>query len=112
MSRLITVVTVIALWSGLLAAETSAQQGGEFGPAASLPRVWYASTLLGAAVKTTQGETLGTITDLVIDPQGVRPMMVVISRGGFLGLGASYIAVPWWEVRPASDGRRVVVVQR
>jgi sporulation protein YlmC with PRC-barrel domain len=112
MPRPIAVVTVIALCSWLLAPEGWAQRGRESGPAASSPSVWYASTLLGAAVKTPQGETLGTITDLVIDPQDGRPTMVVISRGGFLGLGASYIIMPWWEVLPASDGTGAAVVQQ
>jgi hypothetical protein len=70
MPRLIIFVTVIALSSWLFTPESWAQRGWEFGPAGSLPSVWYASTLLGAAVKTPQGETLGTITDLEPIPIG------------------------------------------
>jgi sporulation protein YlmC with PRC-barrel domain len=55
----------------------------------------YASRLIGASVKSTQGENLGKIDELVIDPHDARIKAAVVSVGGVLGLGAKSVAIPW-----------------
>jgi sporulation protein YlmC with PRC-barrel domain len=55
----------------------------------------YASKLIGASVKNTQGENLGKIDELVIDPHDARIKAAVVSVGGVLGLGAKSVAIPW-----------------
>jgi sporulation protein YlmC with PRC-barrel domain len=58
----------------------------------NLPR---ASKLIGADVENGQGEDLGQIEDVVLDPQDGRVAYAVLSFGGFLGLGEKYFAIPW-----------------
>lgn len=55
--------------------------------------------LIGADVENPQGEDLGDIEDIVIDPQTGRVQYAVLSFGGFLGLGEKYFAVPWEALR-------------
>lgn len=70
----------------------------------------YASKLLGASVKNTQGESLGKIDELVIDPQDARIKAAIVSVGGLLGIGAKSVAVPWNKVTLGSDRDRDTVV--
>lgn len=56
-----------------------------------------ASELMGVSVENTEGETLGSINDVVIhDDLGVKA--VVIGVGGFLGLGQKHVAVNYDEI--------------
>jgi len=69
----------------------------------------YTSDLIGATVKNPEGESLGSIQELVLDPQDAKIKNVVVSMGGLLGIGARSVAIPWQEVTPQSDGKAVVV---
>jgi sporulation protein YlmC with PRC-barrel domain len=53
------------------------------------------STLVGATVKNLEGEDLGKIQELLIDPQSGRVSAAVLSVGGMLGMGAKHVAVSW-----------------
>jgi sporulation protein YlmC with PRC-barrel domain len=55
----------------------------------------YASKLIGANVKNAQGESLGKVDELIIDPRDARIKTAVLSVGGVLGLGAKSVAIPW-----------------
>jgi sporulation protein YlmC with PRC-barrel domain len=70
----------------------------------------YASKLIGATVKNTQGESLGKIDELVIDPRDARIKAAVVSIGGLLGIGAKSVAVPWDKVTMGADADRDTVV--
>ena len=52
------------------------------------------STLQDTTVVNRQGETLGDIKDLMVDPQSARVQYAVLDFGGFLGIGDKYFAVP------------------
>lgn len=54
-----------------------------------------ASKLIGSEVKNTQGQNLGKISDLAIDPQSGQIAFAVLSHGGTLGIGEKYTAVPF-----------------
>ncbi len=69
----------------------------------------FASSLIGASVKDSQGQSVGKIEELVIDPQEARIKEAVVSVGGFLGIGAKSVAIPWNEVKPAPDGDALVI---
>jgi sporulation protein YlmC with PRC-barrel domain len=71
----------------------------------------YASTLIGASVKNPQGESLGKIDELVIDPQQAQIKTAVVSMGGVLGIGSKYVAVPWSEVKSSDDGKSVIIAK-
>jgi len=53
-----------------------------------------ASDLIGYTVRNEQGENLGEITDLAINPDDGSLAYVALSYGGFLGMGENLIAVP------------------
>jgi PRC-barrel domain len=53
-----------------------------------------ADTLLGKPVRTTKGEDLGRVVDVIVDRSGVV-RAAVIDFGGFLGVGTRKVAVDW-----------------
>jgi len=57
--------------------------------------IYRASKLIGADVENLQGEKLGDIKDVVLDPETGRITYAVLSFGGFMGLGEKYFAIPW-----------------
>lgn len=70
---------------------------------------WRATALTGLAVYNLQGQELGTISDLLVDPQG-RVTTAVLSVGGFLGIGDRLVGVPFERLRfayRAEDGSYV-----
>jgi sporulation protein YlmC with PRC-barrel domain len=60
------------------------------------PRVGLhrSTKLIGMKFENPQGDALGKIEDLVIDPGEGRIAAVVVSFGGFLGLGEKLVAIP------------------
>ena len=118
MRRFSVAVTVFAV-VGLLATGAFAQVGTpppQPSPAAPAPKVtlqnmpeWYSSSLIGMDVKNPQGEELGEVSELVLDPREAKVKNIVISTGGMLGIGAKKVAVPWDQVKPASDEEAFVV---
>ncbi|PZO79402.1 MAG: photosystem reaction center subunit H [Mesorhizobium amorphae] len=58
-------------------------------------RAIAASKVVGTAVYNTAGQSIGTISDLMLDKNSNNIMFAVISFGGFLGIGEKYHAVPW-----------------
>jgi sporulation protein YlmC with PRC-barrel domain len=55
---------------------------------------WLASSLIGRSVQRPDGELIGDINDVVLDQDG-RAMAVLIGVGGFLGIGAKRVGVPY-----------------
>lgn len=56
-----------------------------------------ASNLIGAEVKTTGSEDVGTVSDLIIDHKG-QVMAIIVGVGGFLGMGEKDVAIGWGHV--------------
>jgi len=52
------------------------------------------TSLRDTTVVNRQGETLGDIKDMMLDPQSARVEYAVLDFGGFLGIGDKYFAVP------------------
>ncbi len=71
---------------------------------------WMSSDLVGTKVVTSNDESLGSISDLIVEKDG-RVTAAVIDVGGFLGIGAKPVAVSFnaLTVAPADDGQKVVV---
>jgi len=65
--------------------------------------VHKASDLIGGDVKNPQGEDLGEIQDLVINPESGNVEYAVLSFGGFLGMGDKLFALPWRVLEPVHD---------
>ena len=58
-------------------------------------RLLAASALPGDPVTNTAGEALGSIEEIMLDPESGRIAYAVLSFGGFLGIGEKLFAVPW-----------------
>jgi sporulation protein YlmC with PRC-barrel domain len=61
----------------------------------STRRVLSAGTLTGDRVRNRAGEDLGSVEEIMLDLQSGRVAYVVLSFGGFLGIGDKLFAVPW-----------------
>lgn len=59
------------------------------------PRLMTAGTLVGDKVVNRQGETLGSIDEIMLDVTLGRVAYAVMAAGGFMGLGEKLFAIPW-----------------
>ena len=71
--------------------------------------VLKASELLKMKVQGTDGKTLGSIRDLVSDPEEGDIEYAVLDFGGFAGIGDKYFAVPW-EVLQLDQSKKKIVL--
>ena len=58
------------------------------------PRTLSSSSIVGTNVRNRAEEDLGSIQDLMIDTNDGSIAYVVLSFGGFLGMGDKYFAIP------------------
>ena len=72
-------------------------------PVAGMDRLMRADVVIGADLRTPDDETLGEIEDVVLDPQRQTIAYVLVSRGGFLGMGEDLVAVRWSDLRATDD---------
>lgn len=63
-------------------------------PTARLGYVQRTTKLMGVDVKDVQSEKLGEVEDFVVDLAAGRVVSVIVSSGGFLGIGEELSAVP------------------
>jgi sporulation protein YlmC with PRC-barrel domain len=71
--------------------------------------VLKASDLIGSKVEGVDGKNLGSIKDLVIDPQDGDIQYAVLDFGGFAGIGDKYFAVPWQALQVDQDKKRLAL---
>jgi sporulation protein YlmC with PRC-barrel domain len=72
-----------------------------------------ASKVNGTHVYNRQGDSIGTIYDVMIDKQSGRIEYAIMSFGGFLGLGEHYHPLPWHALRyDRNQGGYVVDIDR
>jgi len=69
-----------------------------------------ASCLIGMEVRNPQNEKLGDIKDVVIDLPLGRIIYIVLSTGGFLGIGNRLIAVPPSAFHLGADPDHMVII--
>jgi sporulation protein YlmC with PRC-barrel domain len=75
----------------------------------SMQQVSRASKIIGTAVKDTNGDNLGDIKELVLNPESGQVVYAVVSYGGVLGLGDKLFAVPWKALQWTSDKEHYVL---
>ncbi len=69
---------------------------------------YEAKNLIGKDVRNDQGEKLGKIKNLVIDPSG-RVTYAVLETGGIVGLGEKTYAIPWDRIHVSSDRKHMTL---
>jgi len=67
-----------------------------------------ANAVIGTKVKNNNDDTVGSVEDLYVDSSG-NIKTVVLSVGGFLGLGSKDVAVKWSDLKETRDGKSVVL---
>jgi len=73
--------------------------------AASRIELSKASQMIGSAVKNSRDEKLGSIDDLILDLESGRLVQVIVSSGGFLGIGDELSSVPPRALRYDINGK-------
>ena len=53
-----------------------------------------ATGVLGRMVRDSNGDEVGRVVDVVVEPSG-QPRAIVVDTGGFMGVGARRVAVAW-----------------
>jgi sporulation protein YlmC with PRC-barrel domain len=62
-----------------------------------------AKSIIGDKVRNNEGEDLGSVKELLIDPQSGKVEYGVISYGGLMGMGTKEIAVPYEAFTPIKE---------
>jgi osmotically-inducible protein OsmY len=71
-------------------------------PASRLGQIQQASKIIGTAVKNTQDEKLGKVDNILMDLASGRIVAMIVSSGGFIGMGDELSAIPPTALRFAT----------
>ncbi len=82
--------------------------------AAALPVVrskagYRSDQLIGADVVDPQGNGLGDVYDVVMNPQTGKITYLVVGRGGVFGIGENHVPVPWEAFKMTADSNTMVL---
>ena len=69
--------------------------GGQDNTSGPGPEVMAADTLEGDKIVNRKGDDLGKVEDIMIDVRRGSVAYIVMSCGGFLGMGDKLFAIPW-----------------
>jgi len=61
------------------------------------------SKLIGSSVVNDMNETIGKIDDLIVSPDDNKSAYVIISVGGWLGMGTHLVALPYSSLQISSS---------
>lgn len=64
-----------------------------------------ASRVIGATIYNAENETIGSVDDLLLPP-GMGQPVAVLSVGGFLGIGARLVAIPYERLQYNAERER------
>lgn len=67
------------------------------------------NAFIGTNVRNQNNETVGKVEDIYIDDRGAIKT-VVVSVGGFLGMGTKDVAVRWSDIGHSRDGKSLVLI--
>lgn len=70
-----------------------------------------ASEILGMTVKDPAGEDVGTLDDLLVDPEAGEITHAIVSVGGVMGVGGRKVSVAWDELK-LNPARREFTIQQ
>ncbi|MDN3519169.1 PRC-barrel domain-containing protein [Aquisalimonas lutea] len=105
--------TAMTMGTVAMAADEDTREHGSKSYISSMPQsAVHASDLIGTSVRSrgSDGEEIGSVTDLVLDRHG-QVTAVVVGVGGFLGVGEKEVAISWdrTELASGADGGERVV---
>ncbi|MFY8105674.1 MAG: PRC-barrel domain-containing protein [Elstera sp.] len=66
------------------------------------------SQVVGSTIVNEAKDTIGTIDDLIVSPTE-KSAFAVLSIGGFLGIGAKYVVVPFSSLEAQSDNTHLLL---
>lgn len=72
-------------------------------PVAEMNHLIGADILIGSEVRNLKDDRLGEIEDLVLNPEKQEVLYVLVSHGGFLGIGEKLVPVRWRDLRATED---------
>jgi sporulation protein YlmC with PRC-barrel domain len=106
-------VAVLVLGSPLFAADMSNQSNANMNNPnmsqsqnGAASNAFNAKDLIGKDVKTSTGDSIGEVKDVILGADG-RADFVVLSRGGILGAGTKYVPIPFKTFMSESNVQRV-----
>lgn len=77
-------------------------------------RTMRASGLIGKGIENPRGESVGSVSDFVLDPTTGKIRYVAVTYGGFLGIGDKMFAVPYeafaWKVDADNRDAQLLVL--
>jgi hypothetical protein len=85
-------------------AAPASRAGGDFNAEGNVS----GNAFIGASVKNDAKETVGKIEEVFVGPDG-SIKTVVVSVGGFLGMGTKNVAVKWSDLKIERDGKDLLV---
>ena len=83
---------------------TTTTSTGDFNAAGEMS----ANALIGASVRNDKREAVGKVEDVYVDNNGAIKT-VVVSVGGFLGVGTKNVAVKWSDLKLSRDDKAIVI---
>lgn len=78
-------------------------------PVTAINGVIKGEQIIGAPVRNRNDEDLGAIENVALDPDNGQLRYVALATGGFIGLGAKLIAVPWKDLKLNRDRELYVI---
>lgn len=104
-----TTCSLVAL--GLCAGVVTTTSGVIVSPAMAAPAVSFSSEadmkkLIGTNIKNGAGDTIGEVKSVVVSSTG-KISDVIVSVGGFLGVGDREVALSWNDLTVMDEGRKV-----
>ena len=68
---------------------------------------YRATKLIGSKIQNDKGQLVGTVNDLIIAGNG-KVTLAILAVGGFVGIGAKFVAVPTQLFKPGEGGKIVL----
>ena len=78
-------------------------------PVVAMDHLMRAKILIGSEIRNLKDEGLGKIEDIVLNPDKRDIRYVLVSRGGFLGVGETWVAARWSDLRATEDHQLYVL---
>lgn len=94
---------------GMTTSRTTTSTTTSAAPASSVPKYFTAdhqvraSKIVGASVYNDQNQSVGSIDDVLMSDTDHKAATAIISVGGFLGMGAKLVSVPFDQLKIEND---------